>query len=682
MMSGNYLPKTFWAAVTVGLGLALLPPFKPYRISLSLLGAVWLAYLLWALLSLIWAIQPRVSLERWLALLIPTLAYLLARRTGFWESDRFWTGLSIITIAFAAIGILQYFFPSFPVIHGLPGTAVPRTTMGQRNYASMYLMLTLPFLARHYFRSSGRRAVYAFGAVVLSVAFVLLAKTRGAWIGLAAGFFYFVFSGGVRRLLNRKRKLIYLLFPSLAALVLAAAVGLPAGAERSFESKTTFSDAVRTVLNPRQRLSFWRPCLGVTNPMLGAGFGNFPIAATPYLRKAEAKALNWEVHNDYLQAYVDLGVPGVLLFVMTWALLIRMAWKRRKKGMLLAAGASVTALIVMQFTTFTAEKVSTQLWMAGVAAIINSPPGRRLLFEKRLPSVIAPACNYLTVLLLFAYAVGVAYTIRGDLAFRRIRPRVMEVLTYRKVLENPGNYSPREVEYVREKEPYARLQLRVRMMELARKVLPTMPLDINMRHISSHQLAGLALSLKEYEAADIFAARALEMHPNDRNSLMILIQVALNRGDLEAALKYLERGVETFGYNPHSPFFCRTLIDIYRYYGRDAEAGVIEEKMNQNRVPDPYGPAPENRAAGIPFEAPVFEWENAPSADFHDFYLWRAGEEKPEYPTLSGLEETMVSLDERLKPDTVYLWRVISFGRYGEVEGEIWFFRTAPPENY
>jgi len=81
IMSGNYLPKTFWAAAMVGVGFVLVPPRRPYSFSLTLLGAAWLTYLAWALLSLLWAVQPRVGFERWLALILPTLAYLLAKRT-------------------------------------------------------------------------------------------------------------------------------------------------------------------------------------------------------------------------------------------------------------------------------------------------------------------------------------------------------------------------------------------------------------------------------------------------------------------------------------------------------------------------------------------------------------------------------------------------------------------------
>ena len=103
MMQCHYLPKTFWAATWLAIGFMFLRPVSPpssspsalrvprSAFSLTPLGVTWLAYSVWILLSMIWAVQPRVSFERWLALLLPTLAYLLARRTRFWESDAFWT---------------------------------------------------------------------------------------------------------------------------------------------------------------------------------------------------------------------------------------------------------------------------------------------------------------------------------------------------------------------------------------------------------------------------------------------------------------------------------------------------------------------------------------------------------------------------------------------------------------
>jgi O-antigen ligase/tetratricopeptide (TPR) repeat protein len=675
MMSGNYLPKTFWVAATVGLGFALLPPRRPYSFRLTLLGAVWLAYLAWALLSLVWAVQPRVGFERWLALLLPTLAYLLARRTRFWESEVFWLSFSVLAGTVALIGILQYFSPSFPVIHIFPGMAVPRATMGSRNYASMYLMVISPCILIQYLKIRGWRSALPLIALVLSLLFLLLAKTRGAWVGLSAGILYLIVAGGYRRILAYRKKLLFLVIPALAALILAFTVGLPVGSEGSFKGKLKFSQAARTVLNPSQRLAFWKPSLGITDPLLGSGFGNFPIVATPYLRRAEVKTLNWEVHNDYLQAYVDLGIPGALLFLLTFVLLLRLAWKGRGSGLVLAAGASVAALAIMQFTTFTSEKISTQIWIAGAAAILNSQIREKPLFRLRLPSWAVLGFNYLIVIGLFLFTAAVGYTIRGDRELRKESEEIKKVLAYQKIIDNPEQYSAEAREFVRREGLYDRIKIQNRFNWLIGRILPKMLLDANMRHISCHQFAGLAMALKDYDAAAAFAREAVYLHPNDQTSLRYLVEISFLRKDYRQARRYLERGVKTFGLTPHSPYFCQTLIRLDRYGGRYVEADAIEAAMKRNLVLKPDTPNPKNRAIDIPPDL-IFDWAACNAADSYDFYLWKVGEAEPEYPTISDLSENRLDYDELLQPETTYLWRVRSIGRYGEELGDIWFFRT------
>jgi len=676
MMSGNYLPKTFWAAAMVGVGFVLYPPRKPYIFDITLLGLVWLTYLGWALLSLSWAIQPRVGFERWLALILPTLAYLLARRIRFWEADLFWKWFSVIFSVVALIGVLQYFFPSFPLIHSFPGTAIPRGTMGQRNYTGMYFMVTLPFVVWDYFHLRGRAVLLTFIALLLGVSIVLLTQNRGAWFGLAGGVVFFLFAGGFRNIFQNRRRVLLIIGVIFFLILLAITVKPP---EQTIEgmgrSKAKFSKTVVNILDPNARIKFWQESLGLTDPFFGAGFGNLPIVATPFTPGAQVKTLNWEVHNDYLQAYVDLGIPGVLLFTLTFILLIRLAWKGRTHGLILAAGASIVGLTLMQFTTFTSEKISTQIWIAGVAAILNSQAGKKPLFRMHLPAWSKLSVNYLIALWLFLFAWAVSYTIIGDREFRKEREEIKKVLAYQEVLDSPERYSKEAREFVRKEGLYDRIKIQNRFNWLVDRVLPTMLLDANMRHISCHQFAGLAMNLKDYDAAAAFAGQALDLHPNDWTSLFYLCQIALADNNYSRALKLLERGVESFGYNPYLPFYGDNLIMLYNGLGYPDRARAIREKMEANRVIPPSNPSPGNRLKDVPVEY-YFNWDDCHGAESYALYLWRVGEATPAEPVVTGLSVSEVRLNEELAPGTTYIWRVIAIGKYKEEESELWFFRT------
>jgi len=679
MMSGNYLPKVFWTAATVGLGLAILPPRRTETVPVSLLGLIWSAYLGWALLSAVWAIQPGVTFERWLVMLLLTFAYLLAGRTRFWKADAFWRGFALISSLVAAIGIIQYYAPSFSPANYFPGTAVPRATMGHRNYAGMYFMVIIPFLAWLYFRSRGRQTFFFFFALIMGTVFLLLVKTRGAWLGLASGAIFFLAAGGGKKVLARRFRLALLAGTFLAALFLAVAFKPSERVARMMAGKADLLQTARTLLDARGRIEFWRGLPGITDPLLGAGFGNFPIVATPYDRTGKVKTLNWEVHNDYLQAYVDLGLPGAVLFLASFVILVILAWRGRGRGILLAAGVSVTGLAVMQFTIFTMEVVSTQVWIAGVAAILNRQRGLRAPCKLKFPVWSIPAFNFLGAAILLLLAAAVGFTIRGDREFRRGQAEFGRMAALQEALESPEAYPAQTVNRLQRELEYARTRARTALSRLAVRVMPTMFFDANMRHISAHQTAGMAMSLGDYPLAEKFARQALALHPADRTSLIYLTEIALRRGNVEEVRALIKRGVEIFGPNPHSPYFCRRQIGIYRNEGRLLEAERIREGMERNRVLRPSSPTPADRAAGVDPSGVIFSWAEGNAAHSYDLFLWKAGEEEPDYPRFFGLKENRTGSPLVLAPETTYFWRVRAIGRYWEESGPIWFFRTGEP---
>ncbi len=679
MMSGNYLPKIFWVVLTVGIGLALLPPRREGMLSLTLLGGVWLAYLAWAIISLTWAIQPRVGFERWLVMLVLTLAYLLAGRTRFWESRVFWRGFSLIAGLAALVGILQYYLPSFSPVNFFPGTAVPRGTMGHRNYAGMYFMVTLPFLARSYFAAPRKKALLPFISLLLSSGFLLLGKTRGAWVGLAAGIFFFLASGGGKKLQRCPSRLAWLGGTLVASLIITLAVKPPQPVAGLMAGKADLVQTARTVLDPENRLNMWRGVPGLTHPLFGAGFGNFPILASPFDEEGKVKTLNWEVHNDYLQAYVDLGIPGAVLFLAVFIILILLAWRGRGRGLILAAGASIVGLAVMQFTVFTMEVVSTQVWIAGVAAILNRQAGLRPIKKIPSPARISLPVNYLLVLGLLLLALVIGWTIRGDREFRRVQGETEKVLAYREALEKGKDYPEATRNRLRRELEYARFRLQIRLNRLIDQVLPTMLFDSNMRHITCHQFAGLAWSLEDYRLTENFARQALELHPHDRTALTYLAAITLQEGRFAEASGYLEKGFEIFGPNPYLSFFGENLARLHQARGEPLRAREILERMESNRVIAPSAPVPASRTDSVPVDA-VLDWEDCRGAVAYDLYLWTEGEknESPG-PLVTGLGESRFRPRAGFEPATTYFWRVRAVGRYGETEGELWFFRTEDP---
>lgn len=711
MMSGHYLPKTLWAAVTVGLGLALVRPRNPGRMEITPLGVIWLAYLAWALLSSLWAPSPRVSLDRWLTLLVPTSAYLLARRSRFWESNAFWFGFGILTGLVALVGISQYFFPHLPFIRSIPGTSIPRATMGHRNYAGMYFMLTLPFLLWCYLRfSRGKKLFFALN-LILVLLFILVTRNRGAWLGILVGMLFIVVACVRRLWLGHKakqgnilcrrgrggdyspprdgsisdpdidrsgRKRLFQLTGLIVAFALAVLVFIlfeTYGRHRRFAPKK--GDLLRTaaiLLSGQERFDMWNMCWGVASPVYGSGLGNFPILLTPTIKSGEVVALNYEIHNDYLQAYLDLGVPGLMLFSLFFGMLLYIAWKRRDQGLFLAAGAAIAGIAAMQFTTFTAQKVSSQIWLAGIIAILNFREKPRIILPKPLPRRLGLITNYCLSVLLVIYAVLVGFTIRGDYTFRQSLPTLRRILSAQEALRETVNESPPE---------FARRQmafdLQIRALELLQwlqiRVLPAMYVDLNIQHLYCVQYGNIAQRLKNYPAAEAFARRALEIHPVDHISLKRLYEIAREDGREDRAEYLLNKGIAVFGYNPYNLFLASILAAADEMAKPEVSIAQVANLLSMNRLAKPENPYPCNRMDEVPVEV-VFRWDGCRAADSYDLYIWRQGEQIPESPQAARLSKSKASLNFNLEYDTIYFWQIKAIGKYAEQPGNLWFFRT------
>ena len=103
----------------------------------------------------------------------------------------------------------------------------------------------------------------------------------------------------------------------------------------------------------------WKAALGLVaeHPLTGAGPGQFQAAFPPYRdpreielsRHGVCSELDTEVehaHNDWLQAFLELGLPGGLLFVLGLALAARAALRALAHDERIALGVAALAMLV------------------------------------------------------------------------------------------------------------------------------------------------------------------------------------------------------------------------------------------------------------------------------------------------------------------------------------------------
>jgi putative inorganic carbon (HCO3(-)) transporter len=291
--------------------------------------------------------------------------YVLARRLS--ASRAFNRGLWAYVLAgaaFAGVGLLGTdWLSKFPildrVIGRLPGLirGLPGVEEGlQPNYVAGALVLFLPvqlaLLAAtpRNRRQAGRAALLAVLAALTALTLVLT-QSRGAMVGLAAGLALWLAWHGPRA----RRLLLAILAVALAGAVIAAAV---LGPERAWAEAQAAAGRYLAA-NVRGRFELWSRALTAIQafPLTGLGLNVFR-QAVPVLFPLFTAAPNFDVahaHNQFLQAALDLGLPGLAAFaalaVGAFAMLAR-ARRAPPSRRLLAEGfaAALAAQLVFGLT--------------------------------------------------------------------------------------------------------------------------------------------------------------------------------------------------------------------------------------------------------------------------------------------------------------------------------------------
>ena len=173
---------------------------------------------------------------------------------------------------------------------------------GNPNDLALMLNLILPIAGALIFIARGACRAVAIAALLLGVAAVILTFSRAGFLTLAASFVMFL------AVLTRRKA------PGAAVALLLVAVCVPPLLPDGYVARLgTITDIETDATGSAQ--GRWRDtkvAVGVVarNPLTGVGIGQDVLAMN------EERGDTWRrVHNAYLQYGVDLGMPGLLLFV-------------------------------------------------------------------------------------------------------------------------------------------------------------------------------------------------------------------------------------------------------------------------------------------------------------------------------------------------------------------------------
>ncbi len=140
---------------------------------------------------------------------------------------------------------------------------------------------------------------------------------------------------------------------------------------------------------------------GLPHFWTGVGVQQFPIHVP--LHSEILHSLGAEIHNDWVQAFVETGVVGGLCWVGFAVALAFYSWKRRDDALMLACLACIVGWWGSTQTDFLTARIYGLIWLGAVAAIINgiAEPRRVVTLSflsnenaTRLGAAILIACMY------------------------------------------------------------------------------------------------------------------------------------------------------------------------------------------------------------------------------------------------------------------------------------------------
>ncbi|MHB8724061.1 MAG: O-antigen ligase family protein [Casimicrobiaceae bacterium] len=345
------------------------------------------------------SVVPQATEAAVLALLPPLASLLLVPRLAPRQVARLMLAMSAFAGAEALLGLMQVgaggesiFYLRNELAYG---TAVG--TFVNRNHLAAMLAMTLPIIVgllvyglRRERRHGSRRVrsslgsnewaqrTLLFGCAVLILLCLVFTRSRAGIgtgiVGLAGSSILFARA----RSGTRSARLIALALGA-SGLLLALVVGIAPVLER-------FQPA-QLHLNGQDRLAMYAATVRATIAFMpfGSGLGTFRNVFPHFQDSALAGYVD-HAHNDYLQAAMELGIPGVTAMV-----LLLVAYGRRLGGLLqtedvgsftllqLAAAVGMLPAMLHSLVDFPLHMPANAMWFATLAGVLFHPgtAGRR-----------------------------------------------------------------------------------------------------------------------------------------------------------------------------------------------------------------------------------------------------------------------------------------------------------------
>lgn len=315
----------------------------------NLLAALLAVYCLWLAVEAAF-LTPRYSSESVYRPLILLSAFgAVALLTRHSASRLFRAGAGLLAVL-VLIGLLQFYFGFWHLAHNPQRAAAIFVT--PNTFATAINLFLVPLVALYV---TGRGGVSAYVCALWIFAGLLATESRGGYLGLIVGCLFLAAYTGVPRLRANWMpwlKMLAGLLAVLIAFVLAvAAMDAPPELEPFGSTIVTRGSSLRIEL----------AAIAISHilerPIAGYGANMFlPLFEMSKPPELDVPSSYLFVHNDYLQVWLEFGLPGLALLVAVFVCAIVPVWAARRSAvgdpLPLACGAALVTVFVHALVDF------------------------------------------------------------------------------------------------------------------------------------------------------------------------------------------------------------------------------------------------------------------------------------------------------------------------------------------
>ena len=333
-----------------------------------------------ALVSLAYTIDLNLSLVSFIAILSGVLFYLIisvyltfpsANGLNISAENRF-VNLSLTINYFVTFIVVFAFFYSFGIKHDFSTNRLSIGSFIHPNTLGFLVAVNIPLIHSR-LRGSGGRSLSVFSLVVCLIA-LIMARSRSAWLAIAVAYgLYPIFS---RSGYDKKKLFFYLLLYFSGVLLV---VWLVYSRRIPFLTHV-FRLTKDQLISITYRKDIWAFSLRriLKSPLIGVGIGAFQ--SIPYdVYQAYVPIKVTHAHNLFLNAGVEMGVPGALtmvaIFIVSFVKLLKMQSicnsclaHRILEGLLLL----LTVILVFHFSESTIRYPFTTILFYTFLAMVSS----------------------------------------------------------------------------------------------------------------------------------------------------------------------------------------------------------------------------------------------------------------------------------------------------------------------